>query len=960
MKTFIKILIVLVAIILAALIITPIVYKAEITELAKKELNKQVNAKIDFADMNLGLIKSFPNFNLEIGDFSIVGMDEFYNDTLCNIDAINIKIALFSVLKGDAYKIKSIGLNKPVINIKVLENAKANYNIALPDTVVTKTASTEDDGNIKFAIDKFSITDGVINYADESMQMEMHLKGINHKLSGELSADRATITSSTRAEEFNLIYDGIKYFNKVAAVYNSRIDADLKNDIYTLGRNELILNKFPISFDGSVSFVGEEDINLVLSFSTADNNFKNFLSLIPAIYKTEFEQIKTQGKFSLNGNIKGIYNVNNLPSFNLNLSVVDASIQYPELPAAIKNINALCKISNKGGDADNTIIDLSKMSLTMGNNPFSASLKLSNPISDPLINAKADGNIKLAEIKNFYPTEQELKGSLKFNMEFGGKMSDLENENYEDFTALGFLLAKNVSYNSEELKSPFIIESAQLNFSPEYIDLAEFKSKSGENDIQLSGKVMNYITYYFDKGILTGNVNLNSNYLNIDELLSDEKIKTETSDSLAPTTTTTATDSNETVSGIVEIPAKIKFDATANIKTFVYDDIEMKDLNGVISIDDETMYLKNLTMKAVEGEMMASGFYSSKDQENPNVDLKLTLQNLSIPASYNKFAVIKKYLPLAKKTEGYFDADFNFTSLLDNDMMPVYSSLNGSGNLSTTKIRVKDLNTMLEIAETLKLSDLKQLDIDGFKTSFTFTNGKMTVDPTNFKYKSIKGNLSGWTSFDQSISYDLKLKIPREEFGDEANKLLQSTLDNINSYGTNLNFPDMIPINIGIGGTLQNPQIKSAFNQGNSKSTADKVEEVLKEEIEKKTEEVKEEISKKAEELIKDANQEADAIIKEAEKQAAVLKKNAQDAMNNLEEETEKQAQNLIAEGKKNGFAAELAAKEAAKTLRSESKSQGQELLEKAEENADALIMEAKKTAAKIKADAKKEAEKIK
>jgi len=319
MKTLFKILIVLVAIILAALVIIPIVYKAEITELAKKEINKQINAKVEFADMDLGLIKSFPNFNLEISDFSIVGMDEFEKDTLCNIKAINIKIDLFSVLKGNAYKIKSISLNKPVINIKILENAQANYNITLPDTLETQINSSSEEENIKLAIDRFSISDGIINYVDEDMQMEIHLKGINHKLSGELSADRAIITSSTRAEEFILDYDGVRYFNNVAAVYNSRIDADLKNGIYTLGRNELILNKFPISFDGSVSFVGQDDINLVLSFSTADNNFKNFLSLIPAIYKTDFEGIKTQGKFSLNGNVKGIYNDKTLPSFNVNL-----------------------------------------------------------------------------------------------------------------------------------------------------------------------------------------------------------------------------------------------------------------------------------------------------------------------------------------------------------------------------------------------------------------------------------------------------------------------------------------------------------------------------------------------------------------------------------------------------------------------------------------------------------------
>jgi uncharacterized protein involved in outer membrane biogenesis len=339
MKIFLKILTIILVLIIAVLLAVPMVYKPEIIDLAKKELNKNVNAKIDFTDIDLSLIQSFPDFSLRLNGFSIVGKGVFENDTLCKINSINVKIDLLSVFKGDTYKIKAIGLNEPEINL-ILKNGNTNYDIALASEVGSAQNNTPADKKaFVLAIDKFSIKNGSLNYLDDDMELVMQLKNINHKLSGELSAKRAILSSTTRIAELNLSYEGIKYFNKTAIVYNARIDADLANDIYTLGRNELILNLFPINFEGSFSFVGKDDINLVLSFKSPENNLKNFLSLIPNMYNSGLEGVKTEGDFSLSGNIKGIYNEKNLPSFNIILKIADAVIQYPSLPQAIKDIN---------------------------------------------------------------------------------------------------------------------------------------------------------------------------------------------------------------------------------------------------------------------------------------------------------------------------------------------------------------------------------------------------------------------------------------------------------------------------------------------------------------------------------------------------------------------------------------------------------------------------------------------
>ena len=108
MKIFFKILAGIIVILVALIIILPIVFKGEIIDLAKTEINKNVNATIDFSDMDVSLIKNFPNFSLAIEGLTIVGKDAYAGDTMADIKQIGIVIDLLSVIKGEMYEVKKV------------------------------------------------------------------------------------------------------------------------------------------------------------------------------------------------------------------------------------------------------------------------------------------------------------------------------------------------------------------------------------------------------------------------------------------------------------------------------------------------------------------------------------------------------------------------------------------------------------------------------------------------------------------------------------------------------------------------------------------------------------------------------------------------------------------------------------------------------------------------------------
>ncbi len=945
MKKLFIILTIIILILIALMVILPYVFEGKITEIAKKEINNSLNATVNFDNIDLSLIKNFPNFTLGIDGLTIVGKTEFENDTLASIENISVTIGLFSVIRGDNYEVKRIAVNSPKIKVRVLKNGRANYDISLPEQASEST--TGDKPGFNLQLKKFELNNGTIDYRDEEMDFNAYIDGFNLLLSGNFSADVTVISTNLSAKNLTVDYEGVRYLSSVQLRYKANIDADLKNEIYTLGRNEMAMNNLLIGFNGSVSFV-EEGINLVLTFDAPNNSFKSVLSLVPAVYATDFENITATGDFTIDGFAKGIYNEEKLPAFNINLTVSDGMFQYPDLPKAVTNINVQSNITNPGGDADQTVIDISSFKLTMGNNPIKARLTIKTPVSDPDINAKINGELDLASVKDYYPLEKgnELSGVFVADITLNGKLSSIEKKQYDKFVALGSLLIKDLEYKTQSITKPVNIPHAQLNFSPQYLDLVSLKMNIGESDFNATGKIENYLAYTFGEGTLKGRLSTTSKYLNIDELINEPEDPEENQDASNEEQPQETDDSN-----VLEVPDKIDFIMRSTFGKLIYDNLPLENVSGKLIIKDQTLKIQNLRAGIIGGSIKVNGSYATVDAQHPKFNLDFALADIDIPTSYEKFAMVRKYLPLAKKTEGKFSTNLKLNSTLDKNMMPVYETMNGRGNLSTTKIAVKELNTLVEIANALYFDDLKNLDLDKISLAFQFVNGKLITKPFDIKYKNVTANLEGWTGLDQSIGYLMTMSIPRKELGADANKLMDEITKEADKLGLDYKLPETIKVGISIGGTLSKPTVKTDLKQSGS----DLVKQA-KEELEKQ---IRKELQDQADKILAEADKQTKAIMNEANKQARYLRENADEAISKLNAETDKQVETLMTEAKKQGALAEFAAREAVKQLRNEADKQIQSLRNEADNQVDELLNTAKNQSDKVKQEARKKADDI-
>jgi len=867
MKKTLKIVGIILVVILALMVIIPILFKGEIEELVKEEANKRVNATIDFKDIGLNLFSSFPNFSLSINELTVVNAKPFEGDTLLSAKSFGATIDLMSLITGEKIKIKSATFNNPHILMFVLKDGTANYNIMKESAEVAKEAAKEirdtTGSSFNIALESYSINSGMIAFVDKRKDLIVAVNNLNHNGSGEFSQDDFIIDTRTTIDELTYESGGVTYLNRVNTELDMQLQANIPNFKFTLKDNQLRLNNLLLSFDGSIAMPGE-DLDLDITFSAARTEFKDIISLIPAIYSKDFEDIESSGKMELTGSVKGISNENNIPSFNLNLNVSEGKFQYPNLPMPVSNVNMKLSIKNPGGVVDNTIVDLRNLHIELEKDPFDMKLLMKNPESGPYIEAYMKGTVDLKNIKKALALDDiaKLEGIIEVDMEAKGIIPSEDDKNYEDIDAKGEVTFKDVVYQSNDLPDEVNISTASLTLTPKFFRLNNIEMKIGKNDFKAAGSLRNLIPYTIGSGTLSGNLKISSKYLNVNPFLTEgTKGEGET------------VDKNEQQANAVDIPGNLDLSMDASFNRLIYDNLDMKNVKGKILVKDKKLTMKNLSMNLLGGNMLANGSYIKKSKESkPEISFDLSVNNFDVKKTYDSFVSVAMFAPIAKYVHGKFGAKVELTSTLDDNLTPVWNSFNSTGNLNLKRVEIKDFKPFTTLGSILNIKELSNPKLQNVNPKYRITNGRFYLSPINYKVGDYDITLVGSNGIDQSLDYVMEVDIPAGKYKNQANSAISKLL----GKDVKVIIADKITINANIGGTIDKPSV--------STSAEDVASDIASSAIKQAEEEAKRQAEAYADSLKKEAEKKLE---EEMKKQEEALKKK-------LEEETKDLLDNLF------------------------------------------------------------------
>lgn len=793
---------ILLVVLLASAAIIPMVFKKEIVAKVKSSINDKLNAKVDFKEFDLSLISSFPNLGIKLNNLTVIGTDSFATDTLASIKQLQLNLNLMSVINGGTYEINSVNLDEPTIYAKVLRSGKSNWDIMKPDTAATSSDTAQT--SFKGALQKYSIEKGKITYDDASLGFFMHAENLNHTGKGDFTQDLFTLNTQSDIEKLTIKYGGIPYLNKVNLNAELPLDIDLKQMKFTFGENKIKLNELVLSAVGYLAMPNETDMVMDFKFDAQKSDLKNFLSLIPAIYATNFKDLEASGKFAMNGTAKGTYNEKSIPAFNVNLAIENGKIKYPGLPSAINNIQVKSTISNPDGVMDNTVVNVPAFHLEFGAAPIDGRLLVKTPISDPFIDMALKGNLDLKQLTTIFPMkDMTLTGMLAADVQAAGRKSSIDKGQYQNFKASGQMQASNFVYAGKNVPMPVSVPSAKMSFSPHNITLTNLIAKVGKSDFAAKGAVNNYLSYLFRKNqLLKGNFNLTSNLIDVNELM-------------GPPKTTAATKAADAKMTVFEVPANIDFNLGVKAAKVNYDKYDIRNAKGDLLVKDKTVYFKDMALNMLAGTVKMNGSYATVNPKKPKVDIDFGIEKMDIQQAFNAFNTIKLLAPVAKFTKGTFSTNLKFNSDLDEGMMPIYSSINAEGLTNIIQALVEGFEPVNKLAAALGSAEMKKLELNNVLTKFKIANGRLNVSPFDIKAKGMVMNVAGSNGIDQTMDYNLGLNVPRAMLGAKANDAANAVIAGLNSkVGTNVSMGETVKVNAVLGGTFLKPTIKIKYGAG--------------------------------------------------------------------------------------------------------------------------------------------------
>lgn len=779
-----------------ALITIPVFFKSDILRLIEEQSSKYMKADLKIGDVNLSMFKNFPDLSVTLTDVMLSENRETVKDTLIRIPEFEASVNLKSLISGNEIIINRILLKDCRLMPQVTASGRENWDIMIAsdstgtatpqDSIQTKTDASGK--SVRF--NHIEIRDLYLDYKDFQSSTYFSIDKINLELQGNLSETNTLLQILLHLENICFRQGNSVWVNNTNFNWQADIEANLKEMLFHIKKNDMSLNDLKLDLTGNVG-IGKEKYDMDLKLNAPDTQFESLLAMVPKEFQKEIEGVKTSGGFQLNATAKGEYYENHLPQFDIQFNILDASLKYPELPESIEKINLKLSITNPGGTPSLTVADLRTLSFSVADNPFDMSLLVSNP-EDPTLRGEAKGVINFESLKKALPLQDiTLNGILSVDMAFNGKYQYIEKEQYEKFSATGKISLKDVLFKNSDFPKGIVIPSGDLTVTPARLNLKNLSIQINSSDLTLEGYVADYLPYIFKNQTLKGNFNLNSKLLNLNELMAN----------IATDTTQIQKDNaSSSPNGVFEVPKNIQLGLNTNVKTLLFDQLTVKNINGNVQTAGGVATLKNLSMDMLEGKILMNGSYNTTHPAKPFVDFNLRIDDFDIDAAYHAFSFIKQSIPMAMNCSGKISTVMKFSANLDQEMSPIMNTVNGGGSLSTAGFLIKDNPAMAKLATLLKNDELSRISISKLKIDFKLDHGNIIIEPFTTHLAGNPTTIYGSQTVNGEMDYTLSMNIDRKYFGKDINNVLSAL-----PRASNIKALD---VDVKIEGTLDKPIVK--------------------------------------------------------------------------------------------------------------------------------------------------------
>ena len=419
------------------------------------------------------------------------------------------------------------------------------------------------------------------------------------------------------------------------------------------------------------------------------------------------------------------------------------------------------------------------------------------------------------------------------------------------------------------------------NATPNSLNVNLFKTQIGNTDVSGKGNIANAYDWMFNNKTLTGNLELNSGMMDLNQFMTDTP---------QPKSSNTANVPTEPM----QVPKNIDVVVTSKMNRVLYSNYDLRNVTGKLVVRNQEVKIEDAQANAFGGSVDIKGGYNTQNAQKPLFKLVCDLKNIDFQEAFKNITTMQRFAPITQYISGKFNTTINSDGELGKDLVPNLASLDLSGFFQTLQGIIVGLKPLEDIAAKLNINELKKLDLSNTKNWVEIKNGALLVHEFEKNIQDINLKIGGSHSLNNEMNYTVKVRVPRKRLegnggiGAAAGTAYNDVVKEANKLGLNIKNSAFVNVAFNITGSMLKPNISFKILGGDGDAS---LQDVAKQTAEAAFQKAKDSVTNVANAKLNEAKtkvtQAADKAIDSASK---VLNAKVDEAKNKAIEDAKKQA----------------------------------------------------------------------
>ena len=724
-------------------------FQDKIIQLFVTEANQHLKTKVQVGQISLSLLNKFPDLAITLNN--VILTESFTNSKapLAKAERLYFTFNAWDLLRGQ-YRVQEMFVEEGTLAVKFLPDGTGNYQVFAPDTSQTPNKP------FAFELKQITVRNVAFTYADQRRQQYYEAKTRQVQATLHISDKTIEVAATGQAHLQTIRIAGDDYFQDKQVGLQTKLVIDRQGQAVQISSGEVAVGPARYQVAGKASYAGPTDLDIW--FAGKNTNVQSLLALLPPKFSRVLGEYQSQGNVYFNGTVKGITSGKANPQVLVQFGCRNATFYHPTSRQKLEALNFQGEFSN-GSQQNNltSIVQLKNIRGRLQNRPFVGSVIYRN-LQDPFLQVKLNGTLDVAHALEVFPNDNLSRGSgeVAVDIALAGKVQAFQSQKgYGQVSSSGEINLKNVALQVKNYPQRFQQLNGNFIFRKSDLAVSDFTGKLGSSDFLLNGYLKNVLGWLFlTKQRLLVEADFKSNFLNFDELLSENK----------PVRSTTTGNKQRGPAPAYKFAVSpyLGFDIKTTVDRVQFRRFRGKDLEGTLRLNNQVISSPNLALQTIGGQFVLQGLLDARQPNNIQVTTLTTVNHLKLDSLFYVFENFGQQFLVQRHLRGALTATVHSDLYFNQHLNPLTDRMEAEIKARIQNGQLINFEPMQKLAPYIPKRELANLQFSELSNTFWIQDRTVFIPEmevrSNTSRVSVIG-VQGTHTFDQQLDYRFRIPL---------------------------------------------------------------------------------------------------------------------------------------------------------------------------------------------------------